>query len=82
VSTGICTPKKKNLKVFLSLCFGFGYFANFEKDYLIHKKLFFRFWVWIRDDRFYLFALFKALYIKLAKTSKYGRYISRFSKKN
>ena len=35
-----------------------------------------------RDDHFYLFDLFKALYIKLVKTSKYGRNILRFLLKN
>jgi hypothetical protein len=34
-----------------------------------------------RDDLFYLFALFKALDIKLVKTSKYGLNILRFSLK-
>jgi len=29
-------------------------------------------WVKVRDEHFYLFALFKALYIKLVRTSKYG----------
>ncbi len=31
-----------------------------------------------RDEQFYLFNFIKALYIKLTKTSKYGRNISRF----
>jgi len=32
-----------------------------------------------KDEHFYLFSFIKALYIKLVKTSKYGRNISRFS---
>jgi len=35
-----------------------------------------------RDHQLYLFSLFKALYMKLVKASKYGRNISRFLLKN
>jgi len=52
------------------------YYSDIPEYYYIFG-MFFK--LTVRDGSFYLFSFIKALYIKLVKTSKNGRNISRYS---